>query len=216
MLRDRGVRRISVNPQSLKDRTMELIGRHHTAEQTIQAIRLAHEFGFEVINSDVIAGLPEESLDDFRHTLDTLIGLKVQNITVHTLSVKRGSRLREADPEYYRRYGALVTDMLDHAAGTLRANGYHPYYIYRQKHQIGALENIGWCLDRTHSLYNIRTMEDKQTILGLGAGAIGKLYFPAEDRIERVANIANYTVYMDRFDEILERKKEYFGGKHGY
>ena len=91
----------------------------------------------------------------------------------------------------------------------LTGAGYRPYYIYRQKHQIGALENVGWCLPGTHSIYNIRIMEDKQTIIGLGAGAVGKVYFPEQDRIERIANVSNYQIYSDRFEEMLNRKKLY-------
>ena len=128
------------------------------------------------------------------------------------LSVKRGSRLREHDPEYYRRGTDTVAQMVDYARSRLADEGFYPYYIYRQKHQMGALENVGYCREEKHSIYNIRIMEEKQTIIALGAGGIGKIYFPEEDRLERVANVSNYQVYNERFDEMLERKNKYYGG----
>jgi len=211
-LRDAGVRRISINPQSMKDETMKLIGRNHSAEDIRNAFAIARKVGFDVINADLIAGLPDESAEDFRKSLDEIIGIGAENITVHTLSVKRGSRLHEHDPEYYRRDIERVAEMLDYSREKLNECGYHPYYIYRQKHQMGAFENVGYCLEDKHSIYNIRIMEDKQSIIALGAGGVGKIYFPEEDRIERVANVSNYEIYSERFDEMLARKDKYFGG----
>ena len=211
-LRDTGVRRISINPQSMKDETMKLIGRNHSSEDIRDAFAIARKVGFDVINADLIAGLPEESAEDFRISLDEIIGLGAENITVHTLSVKRGSRLHENDPEYYRRDINRVAEMLDYSRDKLKECGYHPYYIYRQKHQMGAFENVGYCLENKHSIYNIRIMEDKQSIIALGAGGVGKIYYPDEDRIERVANVSNYEIYSERFDEMLARKDKYFGG----
>jgi hypothetical protein len=143
-------------------------------------------------------------------TLGEIIGLGAENITIHTLSVKRGSRLRENDPAYYRRNVETVGRMLDIASKMLEQAGFRPYYIYRQKHQIGSYENVGWCRPGRHSIYNIRIMEDKQTIIGLGAGAVGKVYFRDEDRLERIANVSNYEIYSERFDEMLARKDEYY------
>lgn len=210
VIRDLGVSRISINPQSMKDETLRAIGRDHTAEDIRSGYRLAGEYGFDVINADLIAGLPGEDLDDFKASLDEIISLGANNITVHTLSVKKGSRLRENDPEYYRRGTEAVQAMVDHARERLSQEGFVPYYIYRQKHQMGALENVGYCRPGRHSVYNIRIMEEKQTIIGLGAGAIGKVYYRDEDRLERVANVSNYKVYSERFDEMLERKKRYY------
>ena len=211
-LRDHGIGRISINPQSMKDATMRLIGRDHTSDDIRTAFDIAKKVGFDVINADLIAGLPEENPEDFRNSLDEIIDLGAENITVHTLSVKRGSRLHENDPEYYRRDIDRVSEMLDYSRSRLRECGYHPYYIYRQKHQMGAFENVGYCLDGLHSVYNIRIMEDRQSIIALGAGGVGKVYYPDEDRIERVANISNYEIYSERLDEILSRKDKYFGG----
>ena len=209
-LRKLGICRISINPQSMKDDTLRLIGRDHSADDIREGFRIARETGFEVINADLIAGLPEESLKDFESSLGEMIDLGAENITVHTLSVKRGSRLRENDPAYFRHNAETVSAMLDLSRVMLRSSGYRPYYIYRQKHQIGALENVGWCLPGKHSIYNIRIMEDKQTVIGLGAGAVGKVYHPAEDRLERIANFSNYRIYSERFDDIISRKNEYY------
>ena len=207
---DLGISRISINPQSMKDATLQAIGRDHTAEDIRQGYRLAGEAGFDVINADLIAGLPGEDENDFAESLNEVIGLGANNITVHTLSVKRGSRLKEDDPVYYRKNADTVTNMLDISRRVLTEAGFRPYYIYRQKHQIGALENVGWCRPGKHSIYNVRIMEDKQTIIGLGAGAVGKVYYPDEDRLERIANVSNYRIYSERFDEMLARKDGYY------
>ena len=209
-LRALGIERISINPQSMKDKTLDLIGRDHSADDIRRGFRLARETGFDVINADLIAGLPEEDIKDFEESLREIIELGAENITIHTLSVKSGSRLKENDPEYYRKNADTVSGMLDLSRSMLTSAGYRPYYIYRQKHQIGALENVGWCLPGKHSIYNIRIMEDKQTVIGLGAGAVGKVYHPAGDRIDRIANVSNYRIYSERFDEMISRKDEYY------
>ena len=194
----------------MKDKTLKLIGRDHKADDIRKGFHIARETGFEVINADLIAGLPEEDADDFESSLREIIYLGAENITIHTLSVKRGSRLRESDPAYFRHNTETVSTMLDLSREMLSSAGYRPYYIYRQKHQIGALENVGWCLPGKHSIYNIRIMEDKQTVIGLGAGAVGKVYHPGEDRLERIANVSNYKIYSERFDEMISRKDEYY------
>lgn len=209
-LRSLGISRISINPQSMKDETLRLIGRDHSADDIRRGFAVAREADFDLINADLIAGLPEEDEKDFEASLREIIGLGAENITVHTLSVKRGSRLRESDPAYYRHNADVVSNMLDISVEMLKAAGYRPYYIYRQKHQMGALENVGWCLPGKHSIYNIRIMEDKQTVIGLGAGAVGKVYHPEEDRLERIANVSNYRIYSERFDDMLARKDEYY------
>ncbi|MCF0140669.1 MAG: coproporphyrinogen dehydrogenase HemZ [Mogibacterium sp.] len=212
ILQNHGISRISINPQSMKDDTLSTIGRKHTAEQIIKSFELANENNIPTINADLIAGLPGESNEDFCDSLKKVIELGAQNITIHTLSVKNGSELREKDPEYFRQNTDMVNDMLESSKEILKSNGYVPYYIYRQKHQIGANENVGYCKPGMHSIYNIRIMEEKQTIIGLGAGAIGKVYYPDEDRLERIANVSNYKVYNERFEEMLLRKNKYYGG----
>ena len=210
ILRSLGINRISINPQSMKDETLKLIGRDHSAGDIREAYGMAARAGFSVINADLIAGLPGEDEKDFEKSLREIIDLGANNITIHTLSVKRGSRLRESDPDYYRKNTKTVSDMLDISGDILSDSGFRPYYIYRQKHQIAALENVGWCRPGSHSIYNVRIMEDRQTIIGLGAGAVGKVYFPEQDRIERIANVSNYSIYSERFDEMLKRKDEYY------
>lgn len=212
VMRKHNISRISINPQTMKDHTLKLIGREHNSKDIKLAYELSKRYDFDVINADIICGLPEENLDDFKNTLEQVLTIGANNITVHTLSVKRGSRLKDDDPEYYRRNVDMVKSMLDYAHKRLTEEGYYPYYIYKQKHQIGALENVGYCKEDKHSIYNIRIMEEKQTIVALGAGGIGKVYYPSEDRLERIPNVSNYEVYSERFDEMLERKNRYYGG----
>lgn len=214
-IRRHGVRRISINPQSMKEQTLQRIGRSHSPAEIEDAFTLAKECGIEIINSDIIVGLPGESIRDLEHTLQTLLALGANNITVHTLSVKRGSKLRDEDPEYHLREAEEVPEMLARAGEIFRREGFLPYYIYRQKHQMGARENIGWCRPGTHALYNIRIMEEEQTVIGLGAGAIGKRYHEKDHRLERVPNVSGHRLYAQRIDEMIERKKQYFGGQHG-
>ncbi len=208
ILRKHNIGRISINPQSMKAGTLELIGRAHTPDETRKAMSLARKADIPVINMDVITGLPEETPSDFRDTLTELIDYGAENITVHTLAVKRASRLIEQDPDFHYRQAEVVREMLETANEMLRAADYVPYYLYRQKHMAGSFENIGWCREGTESIYNIRIMEEAQTIAALGAGGISKQYYPDENRLERVANVSNYEIYIDRIDEMIERKEK--------
>ena len=210
ILIDHGVDRISINPQSMKQKTLELIGRRHTVEDVFRAFEMAHKAGMEVINADLIAGLPEETEDDFANSLDEIIRLGAGNITLHTLAVKRASRLKEMDENFNYKDEELRERMLTAAHEKLRSRGYQPYYLYRQKHTSGNTENTGFCADGRPGLYNIRIMEEAQSNLALGAGGISKIYFPEENRLERVANVSNYEIYIDRIDEMIERKQNGF------
>lgn len=205
-----GVDRISINPQTMKDDTLSLIGRSHSVEDIRKAFKSAKDAGNFVINADLIAGLPEETPEDFEKTLRELIDISPANITVHTLAVKKASKLIEADEYYHYKQAETVEKMLDMSKEILEASGYRPYYLYRQKHMAGALENVGYCKKDTPCLYNIRIMEEKQSILALGAGGISKKYYPCKDRLERVPNVSNYEIYIDRLDEMIERKKNNF------
>lgn len=205
-----GISRISINPQSMHDATLRAIGRNHTSKQIEVCYRLAGDYDFDCINADLIAGLSDETPDEFRQSLEKIVSFGAENITIHTLSVKRGSKLKEKDPNFYMKDTLRVSTMLDEAHEYLKSMGYSPYYIYRQKHQMGALENVGYCLDGKHSLYNIRIMEEKQTIFALGAGGIGKLYNPEDGSLTRIPNVGNYRVYIERIDEMLNRKNKYF------
>jgi len=202
-----GADRISINPQTMKQHTLDLIGRSHTPEQIIKAFEIAKASGVPIINADLITGLPEESPEDFQHSLETILSLDPENITVHTLAVKKASRLIEQDKEYSYRQADVVRQMLAYSSETLTKAGYSPYYMYRQKQMAGNFENVGTCKESKASVYNIRIMEENQTILALGAGAISKQYFPEENRIERVANVSNYHQYIERIDEMIQRKE---------
>lgn len=207
ILRSHNIDRISINPQSMKQRTLELIGRSHTPEEIEEAFKLAHETGNHVINADLIAGLQEETPEDFMKTMEKVISMDAANITVHTLAVKRASRLIDEDPSYHYRQGQIVSEMLAGGSELLERAGYRPYYLYRQKHMAGAFENVGYCKGDTPCIYNIRIMEEQQTIIALGAGGISKVYFPEENRLERVPNVSNYEIYIERLEEMLLRKE---------
>ena len=203
-----GAERISINPQSMKARTMELIGRSHTPEQIKEAFSLANRIKIPVINADLIAGLPEETPEDFYDSLEQVITLHPSNITVHTLSVKKASKLMEEDSDYAYKQAANVKAMLDISLHLLTENGYRPYYLYRQKHMAGNFENVGYALPGTESLYNMRIMGENQSIIALGAGGITKIYYPQENRLERIANVSNYEIYIERIEEMINRKRE--------
>lgn len=208
ILLENGVDRISINPQTMHDKTLETIGRSHTAWQTIRAFEAARKAGDFVINADLIAGLPGESPADFKESLDQIMELSADNITLHTLAVKRSSRLKELDENYHYRAQELTEEMLSQARQSLTSKGFRPYYLYRQKHTAGNTENLGYCRNDTPSVYNVRIMEEKQTIIALGAGGITKVYYPKENRLERVPNVSNYEIYIERIEEMLQRKRE--------
>ena len=206
LMKDNGVTRISINPQTMKARTLELIGRNHTPEDVEKAFEMAMKVGFDSVNADIIAGLPEEDIGDFRNTLSRVLEMGADNVTVHSLAVKRASRLHEMDPGFHYKQARVTKEMIDHAASELGENGFRPYYLYRQKHMAGFGENTGYCRDDKAGVYNIRIMDEHQSILALGAGAVSKIYFPEENRHERVANVTNYTEYISRIDEMIDRK----------
>ncbi|MBQ3390441.1 MAG: coproporphyrinogen dehydrogenase HemZ [Firmicutes bacterium] len=201
-----GIDRISINPQSMKQRTLDLIGRSHTPEEILTAFETARKAGIGTINMDLIAGLPEESPEDLMDTLEQVTALGPENITIHTLALKRASRLKMEDEEYHLKHGDVLTDMVAKSQAYMKQAGYEPYYLYRQKYMAGNYENVGYCLPGKECLYNIRTMDEQQTMIALGAGGISKRYFSAETRIERSANVSNFEIYIDRIDEMLNRK----------
>ncbi len=205
-----GVTRISINPQTMKDETLVRIGRSHSVAQIREAFRMAREAGFDDINADLIAGLPGEDEADFARSLEELLALAPEGITVHTLAVKRASRLKEEDKDYHYRSGRTTQKMLKTADRILRESDYRPYYLYRQKHMSGAGENTGWCRPGKEGLYNVRIMDEHQSILAAGAGAMSKAYFPEEDRLERAPDLTNYELYIERLDEMMERKRTLF------
>lgn len=205
-----GVGRISINPQTMKQETLDLIGRRHTVDETAEAFGMASKVDIKHVNADLIAGLPDETFEDFKNSIDKMIEFGAENITIHTLAVKRASRLKEMDEEFNYKDEELREEMLLYAQKALGDAGYKPYYLYRQKHTSGNTENIGYCKGDAVSIYNIRIMEEAQSNLALGAGGISKVYFPEENRLERVPNVSNYEIYIDRIDEMIDRKEKHF------
>ncbi len=215
IIKAHGCERISINPQSMKPETLVTIGRSHTPLEIEKAFELAHSLDFNSINADLIAGLPGEKLSDFDASLEKIIGLGADNITIHSLAVKRASRLKDEDPAFHYKQSSITNSMTAKGFETLCNRGFEPYYLYRQKHMAGAGENIGYCKPEKAGLYNIRIMDEHQSILALGAGAISKRFYPEENRLERIPNVSNVGHYINRLDEMIERKDKMFFNQKG-
>ena len=212
-LREGGVTRISINPQTLSDEVLRAIGRNHTTEQTLSAFALARREGFGNINMDLIAGLPKDTPEGFRKTLEGVAALGPESVTVHTLALKRAARLSRGPAGPYAGDAAAVQRMLADAGSALAGRGYRPYYLYRQSRMVGNLENTGWAKPGFESCYNVFIMEERETILACGAGAVSKLVDPAGGRIERIFNFKYPYEYNGRFEEMMSRKdrvKEFY------
>lgn len=205
-LKAHGVDRISINPQTMHQKTLKIIGRSHTPEQIADAVSLARSCGFDNINMDLIAGLPGEDFDMFRASLEEVEKLSPEDTTVHTMSIKRSSRLNEYIDEYNLTKGETVSEMVSFAREYLKGEGKHPYYLYRQKNILGNLENIGYSKPGRECLYNIYIMEEIQSILALGCGGSTKTVDPKSGRIERIFNVKEPQDYISRIDEMLMRK----------
>lgn len=205
VLKKYGVTRISINPQTFCEATLKRIGRKTTNKQVFDAYMLAMEYDF-VVNMDLIAGLSEERLGIFKRTLKTTLELFPHNITVHTLSVKNAAQIRGQEVKFQ----SDVPKMVDYAQKTLFENGYKPYYLYRQKHQVGGLENVGYFRDDHVCIFNIDSMEDVSSVIAIGAGAISKRVFNLENRIERQPNCKFICDYIDRIDEMIDKKIKFF------
>lgn len=207
VLKKWGVDRISINPQSMQQKTLDIIGRRHTVEDVITAFKLAREAGHDNINMDIILGLPGENLSDLVDTLEQIRLLNPESLTVHTLAIKRAARLNIERESYKNLRARDVSKMLDYSIKFARDNNYLPYYLYRQKNMADNLENIGYARYGREGLYNILIMEEKQTILALGAGGMSKFVFHDENRIERVDNVKSITDYIGRIDEMIKKKQ---------
>ena len=210
MLKEEGITRISINPQSMRQKTLDIIGRKHTVEQTVEAFCLARKTGFDNINMDLIAGLSGECFSDMEYTLNEVGKLEPDSITVHTLALKRAAKLVTEKEMYSNLRASDVGEMVEYAADYCMARGYEPYYLYRQKKMTENLENIGYARTGKEGLYNILIMEEVQMILALGAGASSK--FTDKNRTNgrrfgRVENVKNVSEYIGRIDEMIERKK---------
>lgn len=204
VLSQNGVNRISINPQTMNQSTLEKIGRRHSVEQTIAAFEMARKYKEFSINADIIAGLPDESPEDFAHTVREVCSLSPDALTVHTMYLKRAARLI-SDFEKLR-FASHMDTMVQHAYDYLTAREYNPYYLYKQKNTLGNLENVGFSKEGHESLYNIYIMEEVQTILAMGGGASTKMV--RGDRIERVFNPKEAADYINRIDEIIDKKKK--------
>jgi oxygen-independent coproporphyrinogen-3 oxidase len=204
VLKKYGVNRISINPQSMNDTTLKKIGRSHSVDMIYDTYNMAKKVGFDVINMDLIAGLPDETPKMFEKSLNDVIKLKPENITVHSLCIKRAARFRHTQNELAK--SEDMNKMLSFTQKRMKEEGYIPYYMYRQKNSSGNLENVGYAKDGTMSVYNVNIMEEKQTIIALGGGGSTKIILG--DRIERVFNFKDPLEYIRRFDEILDKKDE--------
>ncbi len=207
VLKRHGVGRISINPQTMKQETLNLIGRHHTVEDVKDRFRLAREVGFDNINMDLIIGLPEEELEDVRATMEAVKELAPDSVTVHSLAIKRAARLNTMKEVYKDLKITNTQEMIDLTAQYAREMGLEPYYLYRQKNMAGNFENVGYAAPGKACIYNVLIMEEQQTIIGCGAGTTTKRLFAEENRIERAENVKDVEQYISRIDEMIERKE---------
>jgi oxygen-independent coproporphyrinogen-3 oxidase len=207
VLKKYGVTRISVNPQTMNDETLKLIGRRHTVNQVRTSFNLAREVGFDNINMDIILGLPSETESDVQYTIDEIIKLNPDSLTVHSLAIKRASRLNQwIEENGISTLKNTDTTMKIAQTGATRLD-MKPYYLYRQKNMSGNFENVGYARDGKYGIYNILIMEECQSIVALGAGSITKRVFP-DGRIERCDNVKDVALYIERIDEMIERKRQ--------
>ncbi len=207
VLHKHNVTRISINPQSFNDKTLKAIGRNHTTKDIIEAYKMALPFNFK-INMDLIAGLNGETFNNFKKSLLKTLEFEPNNITIHTLSIKRGSNLKENGGNISNE--SEVVKMVDFAYKKLLDNGYSPYYMYKQKNMLGNLENIGYTKPNCECVFNIDSMEEVASVIACGANGISKRYYSNENRIERCANVKDIKEYITRIDEMIERKAELF------
>lgn len=206
VLREEGISRISINPQTMNDETLKIIGRHHTVAQTIESFRLARKLGFDNINMDLILGLPNETINDVERTMKIIKELAPDNLTVHSLALKRAARLNMFREEYQDLTFENTWETVALAADYAAQMGLEPYYLYRQKNMAGNFENVGYAAAGKAGVYNILIMEEKQTIMALGAGATTKFVFDGGKRMERVENVKDVSNYLSRTEEMIEKK----------
>ena len=205
VMRAHGIGRISINPQTMNQKTLDLIGRMHTVEEIIGTFHTARELGFDNINMDLIIGLPGEGLEEVRHTMDELGKLDPDSVTVHALALKRAARLTRLFEDYKDISFQASNEIMDLTMHANEERGLAPYYLYRQKNIAGNFENVGYAKSGKECLYNILIMEEVQSILALGAGGSTKLVY-ADGHIERIENVKDIRSYIDRIDEMIERK----------
>lgn len=208
VMKKHNVTRISINPQTMNNETLVKIGRDHNVDDIVRCFNMARDLGFNNINMDIILGLVDENVEMVRNTLERIKEISPESLTVHTLAIKRASTLKENLDKYeLTRYEEMVS-MINLSMEYAKSMGLNPYYMYRQKHMLGNLENIGYAKEGFECIYNIQIMEEKQSNLAVGAGAISKYVYVDEDRIERTDNVKNVEIYIDRVDEMIERKEK--------
>ena len=206
VLREHAISRISINPQTMNQKTLDLIGRKHTVDEIRSAYSLARDLGFDNINMDTIVGLPGEGIEEVRSTMEELVKLKPDNITVHSLALKRAARLNLMKDQYMDSSFFNTSQIMDLTRQICAENGLYPYYLYRQKNIAGNFENVGYAASGKEGLYNILIMEEVQSILALGAGASTKLV-EKDGLIERIENVKDISNYIDRIEEMIRRKQ---------
>lgn len=205
-----GVGRVSINPQTFNDDVLEAIGRRHTSRQTLEAFELARDCGFDNINTDLIAGLPNDTYPSFCSSVDRAVSLGAQSVTVHTLALKTAAYMVTRENAFDFSSGILTSDMVDYSASRLRNSGYYPYYMYRQSKSLGSLENVGWCKPGRDCLYNVFMMDETHSVFAAGAGGVTRLKNQKSGFIDRIYNYKYPYEYIDNFDEILNRKNDIF------
>ena len=210
VLKDHGVSRISINPQTMNDRTLQIIGRFHTAADIAASFELAREEGFDCINMDLIAGLPGEGVEDFARTLEAVRGFDPENLTIHTLAIKHSSRLKARLEEYPLPDGAAVEEMVRLGAKAAQGMGMHPYYMYRQKYMQGNLENVGYAKPGTECVYNIDMMEETVSIMSHGAGAMTKRVYGVGERVERLPSPKDVPTWSQKQEKLFSEKNRLF------
>ena len=208
VLRNHGITRISINPQTMNQKTLDLIGRRHTVEQVKDTFHMARELGFDNINMDLIMGLPQEGISEVEYTLGEIRSLRPDSLTVHSLAIKRAARLNMFKEDYSNLTIRNTPEMIEMSMGCAREMGMEPYYLYRQKNMAGNFENVGYALPGKACLYNILIMEEMQTIAACGAGTTTKVVFPAQNRRERCENVNEVEQYIERIDEMIGRKEK--------
>lgn len=208
-LKENNINRISINPQTMNDKTLKIIGRKHNSEDIINTYNMAKDIGIPIINMDLIIGLPGEGLNEVKNTLNIIEKLNPENLTVHTMAVKRGSKYKENINEFNKKDIDIIQSMIDETKSFARRMSLNPYYLYRQKQILGNFENIGYAKEGTECIYNISIMEEKETIIAAGMGSVSKIFYPEENRIERIPNFRDLKEYINRIDELLKKKQYY-------
>lgn len=206
IMKNMGVGRLSINPQTMNEETLKRIGRCHSVQQVYQSMHLAREIGFSLLNMDLILGLPGEGIAEVKRTMEQIKELSPENLTCHTMALKRASLLRERLGEHPFSTEENVEKMLEIVNEVAQSIGLLPYYLYRQRYILGNLENIGYALPGQECLYNIQMMEERQTVIALGGGSVSKLVYPPQWQVERFFNPKDPKTYFEQIDNLLEKK----------